>query len=123
MSLCQPDYNFLFRSFQRFDGELADKADFVLHVYFEIIGFQNGFREIEYFHKLAGCQPMIEVISKPGLQTTVCVIAKRSPAVNEPFINSSHFRDVRMGWNGFPVRQCKTEIRVRAPVQFFFKFS
>ncbi len=114
MSLCQPDDNFLFRYFQRFDGELADEPNFVLHVHFEVIGFQNGLREIEYLHEFPGGQPVIQVIGIPGLKATVCVIAKRPSTINKAFINAGYFRDVRMSWDGFTIRQSKTEIRLRA---------
>lgn len=102
--------DFILNHFDGCQGKLADVANFVFHVHLQIVRREERFCFLKYLHEFARCQPVVNVISKPRLQSAQGVISQYAATIHESFVNACHFGDMRMRWYGISVRQNETNI-------------
>lgn len=111
---------------QKCDGrqrELADIAGFMFHIHLQIIRAENGSGQVQDFRKFSGRKAVVKVIGEPRLQAAMRIAAQSTAAIDEPFVDAGDLGDVRMGGNGFAVRQDKTEVCGRLFAQFIFEIK
>lgn len=99
--------------------ELSDNADFVLDVDFQILRLKHrreGF--VENAGKFSGNKAVPDIIGEPRLQPAKRLGPQSAAAINKAFIDSRHFGDMGMDWNGSSIRQNETH----GGVGMFFQF-
>ena len=106
----QPNDQFVEIAHDAHDRELGDDSLLVLQLHIEIVISENGSGTIDDIDQLSRREPVVNVISHPGLKAQVGDFPNRRAAVQEGLVDPAHLGDVGVQRNHAAIRQDELEI-------------